>query len=110
MRILPDHRVPRRFSAALAGHRVTTASAMGWQSLRNGKLLRAAGDDGFDVLLTVDRNLRHEQNLSTLPITVVVLVATSNRLADLLPLVPALERALVGLAPRTLVEVSQPSP
>lgn len=60
---------------------------MGWHALRNGALLRAVAQDRFDVLLTVDRNLKREQNLATLPVAVVVLLARSNRLADLLPLV-----------------------
>lgn len=107
MRILLDHCVPKRFGGALGDHQVATAAGMGWQTLRNGALLRAAGQAGFDVLLTVDRNLKHEQNLRTLPVAVVVLIATSNRLADLLPLLPAVEVALAALAPRTLVEVAQ---
>jgi hypothetical protein len=110
MKILLDHCVPRRLGAALGSHEVGTAAGMGWSALRNGALLRAAAQHGFDALLTVDRNLKHEQNLAALPTAVVVLLATSNRLSDLLPLVPAVEDALAGLAPRTLVEVSRATP
>lgn len=109
MRILLDHGVPRRLGPALGGHQVSTAAEMGWHTLRNGKLLRAAADE-FDVLLTVDRNLKHQQNLNALPIAVVVLIGNSSRLADLLTLVPSLEGALQSLAPRTFLEVSLTPP
>jgi hypothetical protein len=77
---------------------------MGWEALRNGALLAAAAAD-FDCVLTVDQNLRHQQDLSKLPVAVVVLVARSNRLADLIPLAPSIEKALAALTPKTLVEV-----
>lgn len=108
MKILLDHCVPKRLGLALAGHHVATAAERGWHTLRNGKLLVAAAADGFDVLLTVDRNLNHQQNLAALPVTVVVLIAKSNALPDLLPLVPLLDETLSRLTPRTLVEVTQP--
>ena len=77
-----------------------------WEDLRNGKLLAAAAAQ-FDVLLTVDQNIKHQQNLATLPIAVVVMIAPSNTLEDLALLVPEVEEALQGLQPKTLVEVSQ---
>jgi hypothetical protein len=60
---------------------------MGWASKKNGQLLSLAQVD-FDIFLTSDRNLSHQQNLSTFDIAVVVLVAPSNRIDDLRPLVP----------------------
>lgn len=78
---------------------------MNWDQLKNGKLLSAAAEAGFEALLTTDRNLKYQQNLQRLPIAVVVLVAKTNRLADLVELVPLVERALKNVAPRTLVEV-----
>jgi hypothetical protein len=67
--------------------------------------VRFSGRRPLDVLLTVDRNLRHRQNLAHLPIAVIVLIANSNRLADLLSLIPQLETALAQLRPKTLIEV-----
>jgi hypothetical protein len=75
--------------------------------LRNGKLLAAASGE-FDVFLTVDKNLKHEQNLNALPIAIMVIMARSNRLADLLPFVAAIEERLPRLNPKTLVEVHLP--
>jgi hypothetical protein len=77
---------------------------MGWLGVKNGELLRLAGSE-FDAFITPDRNLRYQQNLSKLPISVVVVAAPSNELPALLPLVPDIERALATLRPRILVEV-----
>jgi hypothetical protein len=60
---------------------------MGWASKANGELLALAAAD-FDVFLTSDRNLSHQQNLSAFDLAVIVLVAASNRIHDLRPLVP----------------------
>jgi predicted nuclease of predicted toxin-antitoxin system len=85
VRVLLDECLPRRLKRDLVGHDARTTPEMGWASKRNGDLLRLAERD-FDVFLTVDRKLQHQQNLSTFNIAVVVLVAPSNTLADLQPL------------------------
>jgi hypothetical protein len=77
---------------------------MKWTSLDNGELLRRAAES-FDVVLTADQNIEFQQNLKTLPVAVVVLVAASNRLESLEPLVPELLRALETLQPKTFVRV-----
>ena len=89
MRVLLDECLPRRLKRDLTGHVARTAPEMGWAGKRNGDLLRLAAGE-FDAFLTVDRRLPREQELATLPIAVVVLVARSNRHLDLLPLVPAI--------------------
>ena len=88
MRVLLDECLPRRLKHVLIGHDVQTVPEMGWVGKRNGELLRLAARE-FDVFLTVDQRLQQEQQLSRFRIAVVVLVARSNRLLDLLPLVPA---------------------
>src|SRR5436190_26004 len=70
----------------------------------NGALLKQAAN-AFDVLLTADQNIEFQQNLTTLPIAVVVLVAESNRLESLQPLVPAVLAALATISPKTLVRI-----
>ena len=79
-------------------------AAVGWSGTENGELLRLAADS-FDVLLTADRNLEYQQNLTTLPISVVVLVAPTNRIESLAPLVPELLELLKALPPRRLVRI-----
>lgn len=87
MRVLLDECVPRRLKRELVGHDVKTAPEMGWASKKNGELLALAAVE-FDIFLTSDRNLSHQQNLSAFDIAVIVLVAASNRIDDLRPLVP----------------------
>jgi len=66
---------------------------MGWASKRNGELLQLAPRE-FDVFLTVDRNLEHQQNLASFDIAVMVLVSRSNRLDDLRPLMTTVRESL----------------
>ena len=104
MRLLLDESVPRRLRQSLPNHKVRTVVEMGWSGIKNGDLLRLAASD-FDVFITIDKNLQYQQNLSTLPIAVVVLRAQSNELHVLMPLVPDLETTLASLQPRRLVQI-----
>jgi hypothetical protein len=104
VRILLDESLPRPLTLLLPEHQVRTVAAMGWKGIRNSALLQLAAGD-FDVFLTADQNLEHQQNLAALPIAVVVLVAPTNRIASLRPLIPALLRTLETLALRQLVHV-----
>lgn len=104
MRLLLDESVPRRLRQSLPNHHIRTVGEMGWGGTKNGALLRLAASD-FDVFITVDKNLPYQQNLSTLPIAVVVLHALSNELQVLMPLVPKLEETLASLQPCRLVQI-----
>ena len=73
MRVLLDHSVPRGLRTVLAGVEVRHAFEMGWHELRNGDLLRAAEQDGFDVLVTSDKNIRHQIRLGGLRIAILEL-------------------------------------
>jgi hypothetical protein len=59
----------------------------------------------WDVLLTNDRNIKHQQNISGRNVSILVLCAKSNRIKDLLPLMPACARALISMTPGTVVEI-----
>jgi predicted nuclease of predicted toxin-antitoxin system len=87
MRILLDEDLPRRLCELLIGHDATTVPKAGWAGVKNGKLLSLAATE-FDLFVTMDQNLEYQQNLATLPIAVLVIVAVSNRLEHLRPLVP----------------------
>lgn len=104
MRLLLDESVPRRLRRALPSHSVKTAVEMGWSGVKNGALLLLAAEE-FDAFITVDQSLPYQQNIATLPVAVVVLVARSNELQALLPLVPRIEEALATLQPRSLIEI-----
>ena len=105
MRLLLDESVLNRLRSALPAHEVRTVVGMGWSGVKNGKLLALAAID-FDASLTVDKNLPYQQNLTALPISVVVLDAVSIELPALLPLVPNLERELSALKPRSYGRVT----
>lgn len=77
MKIILDHCVPRPLAAMLVGQHVNTTEKMGWQDESNGRLLALAAA-GFDALLTVDKSLSRQQNLTDLPIPVIVMRCRSN--------------------------------
>jgi hypothetical protein len=106
MRILLDECVPRPLRRHFAGHDVRTIRGMGWAGKKNGELLALMAADGFEVLLTVDRNIRFQQNLPAAGVAVLVLVAVRNRLADLLPLVPSALVALAAIKPGEVIEIT----
>ena len=93
MRVLLDECVPRRLKRELPGHEVHTVTERGWSGVKNGELL-ALADAEFDVFLTIDQNLKYQQNLTAFRIAVVLLVARNNRLQRLLPLMPEVRETL----------------
>jgi hypothetical protein len=106
MRILLDECVPRPLRRELPGHDVRTVPEMGWAGKRNGELLPLITAHNFAVFLTTDQNLRYQQNLRAAGIAVLVLVARTNRLGDLAPLMPTARATLATIQPGDLVEVS----
>jgi predicted nuclease of predicted toxin-antitoxin system len=89
MRILIDECVDERFRNALLDHDCQTARYAGLAGLENGELLRAAETAKFDVFLTVDQGFEYQQSLTGRKIAIIIFRTKSNRLKDLLPLVPA---------------------
>lgn len=106
MRILLDECVPRGLRRELAGHHVTTVPELGWSGKKNGELLQLMAGKNFEVLLTVDQSIRHQQNLHAAGIGVIVLLAVSNRLADLVPLMPSVHAALPSVKPGDVIEIN----
>lgn len=94
MRVLLDECVDRRLARQLSSHAVKTVPEMGWATIRNGDLL-ALAEKEFDVFVTVDRNLSFQQNLPRFKIAVLILRARTNRLIDLLPLMPKILEAIL---------------
>ena len=107
MRVLLDENLPHDLIAALAGHIVSTVQGMGWAGVENGELLRRASSH-VDAFVTMDRRLQQEQNLSVFPFGVVLIVARSNRVQDLLPLVPEVLAALGRIQAGRLEQVVRP--
>ena len=105
MRILLDENLDWRLSRDLPGHTVESVPLIGWRGLKNGALLTEA-EKAFDVLLTMDSNMMHQQDLTRFRIAIVVLKAQSNRLADTRPLMPKVLAALPTAKPGTPIIVS----
>lgn len=76
--ILFDHGTPKGLAPALSGHTVHTAQAKGWGTVSNGELSSAAEEAGFELLLTTDRRIRHQQNLRVRRIALVVLTGSTK--------------------------------
>ena len=102
MRILLDENLDWRLRRDLPGHQVESVPLLGWAGIENGALLRKAAEAGFELLVTMDGNMVHQQNIELQGIAVVALRATSNRLADTRPLMASLLTVLSGLKPGTL--------
>lgn len=107
MRVLLDECVPRRLKGELPGHDVRSVREMGWGGKRNGELLAAAVAEGFQIFLTVDRNLTHQQNWPKIGLVAVVLVAGDNSPSSLVPLMPKALALLPTLQPGSIVEVTE---
>ena len=105
MRILLDESVPEKLGKLLVGHTCSTVQRQGWASIKNGKLLALARDQ-FDLLLSADKGMEHQQNQDTLPVAILVVRARSNRIEDLARAVPAILAALDEIPPRGFRKVS----
>ena len=89
----------------LLGHTSISVQRRGWTSIKNGKLLTLAADE-FDVLLTADQGMAYQQNLKTLPVAVLIVLARSNRMEHLGPTVPSILQALETLQPRVVTKIA----
>jgi hypothetical protein len=83
MRILFDHGTPSGIAGSLSGHEVTEAIERGWDRISNGDLLKVAEAEKFDVLLTTDKGIRYQQNLTGRQIAIVVLGNSTWRIVRL---------------------------
>jgi hypothetical protein len=81
------------------------AVKIGWSGKKNGELLKLISQNGFTILLTTDQNLRYEQNLQQAGIAVIVLVAPTNKISDLLPLMPDVRNVLNTIATGEFIEI-----
>jgi len=109
MRFLLDECLPARLRRDLPGHEVHTVPRAGWAGIKNGQLLRLiAGSGDFDVFLTMDKSLPHQQQLRSLPFAVVVLRAKSNRYEDTRPLMPEVLRRMGEFKPGRVHSITAP--
>ncbi len=105
MKILLDENLDWRLQRELPGHEVKSVALIGWAGLKNGALLSKAEKE-FEVLITMDSNMVHQQNLPKYQIAVVALKARTNRLMNTQPLMPKVVAILPDLRPGTLTSIS----
>ncbi len=106
MRVLIDECAPRALKLHLTkhGHECQTVQEAGWSGKQNGELLRLA-ETVFDVMVTIDTNLRYQQNLVGRRIAIVILHCPSNRIEDLRKYFPDCVLALEKIQPGEIVQV-----
>ena len=108
MKVLLDECLPKKLKREVEADEVKTVPEVGWASKKNGELLRLEQLD-FDVLLTNDQNLEHQQNLRKFDLAFVVLVAPTNDIEDLRPLMPAANEAMKTIQPVEIQYISASS-
>ena len=101
MKVLLDECLPRKLKREVHADVVRTVPEMGWAGTKNGALLRLVERE-FDVFLTNDQSLEHQQNLKRFDLAVVVLVAVTNDIEDPKPLMPDANQAIKTISAREI--------
>lgn len=99
MRILFDECIPRKFKLQFPEHDCVTVPEAGFAGRKNGELLALAEQHAIQVFLTMDKGLQSQQSLGKRESALLLIRASSNRLADLLPHVAACRVALLSITP-----------
>ena len=108
IKLLLDESVPRRLARSFPeSFTIWTVQDMGWAGTANGLLLSFAAAEGFHALVPVDRDLEHQQNVSTLAIPVIIMLAPRSRLTELQPLVPWVASLLSSPLENRIYRVSE---
>ncbi len=94
MKILLDECVTKHLKPYLSDYEVSTVNQEKWNGLKNGELLTTAQEAGFQVLLSIDKNLQHQQNMENYIISIVILNSRSSKIEDLVEFVPNLKLQL----------------
>lgn len=104
MKILLDECVPRKLKRELPEYDVITVIQQGWSGKKNGELLSLMSAE-FDIFITIDQNMQYQQNLEGVAISIIVMVAPSNRLEALLPLVTKVRAAIVSAKSGEIIRI-----
>ncbi len=94
MKILLDECVTKHLKPHLTDHEVLTVREMQWSGIKNGKLMILCEEHGFDILLTIDKNLQYQQNLDKFSVIIVVLNSFISKEAELMMSLPAFRTQL----------------
>ncbi len=104
MRIILDECLPRRLIRDLQAYTATTVPRQGWAGKKNGELLRLIIPE-FDVFITLDSNLAHQQNLTGIDLCIITLHASNSRYETLQPMIPQVLDALSGAQPGSVIQI-----
>jgi len=104
MRIILDECLPRRLVRELPDHAVTTVPRQGWAGVTNGDLLDRIETE-FDVFITMDSNIVHQQNLDGLKICLIILHGPNSRYETLQPLLPRMREAIAKSTPGSVFHI-----
>ncbi len=91
MKILLDECVTKRIKPHLPQHEVATVAEKSWSGIKNGELIAAASEAGFDILLTIDKNLQYQQNISKYALIVIILNSPSSKPEVIVEYLPTFE-------------------
>ena len=105
MKILLDECLPLDFRHSFPHHDAHTTQWAGLKSKKNGELLLAAEAAGYDVLVTVDQGIPHQQYSASRKLSIIVVCSQTNQIEDLLPFVDAILNALKTITPGQIVAV-----
>ena len=105
MKILLDENLPHDFATSCPVTMFTQSDTAGGAAQRTESFLPLAAQAGFAAMVTMDTGVRYRQNLTTLPLTVVILSAASNDIDDLRPLIPELLDALNNMKPMSIIRI-----
>ena len=104
MRVLLDECVHAGITKVFSGHRVSTVPQAGWSGITNGRLLALIGGH-FDVFVTIDQNIRHQQNLAGLPFAIVFVSVPDNTVAAYVPLFDLMLRTVDAARPGDIAAI-----
>jgi predicted nuclease of predicted toxin-antitoxin system len=107
MKILLDENLPKQLKADFgAGYDIKTVRDMGWLGKKNGELLGLIVFNGFDFFVTIDKNLRHQQNLDRFDLKIFLLLAVNNRRETLQVLIEKIKDKLKDSNLQKITEIS----
>ncbi|HYA16797.1 MAG TPA: DUF5615 family PIN-like protein [Bryobacteraceae bacterium] len=106
MRIILDESVPQKLRLLIEGHTVVTVAFQGWSGLKNGELLTAAEQAGFELLITADQEISYQQNLKGRKMALMVL--STNNWDYIKAALARIIAAIAGVEPGSYAEIEIP--
>ena len=94
MKVLLDESVTKKLKSYLKEFEVYTVTELGWSGVKNGKLMTLCVENGFDLLLTIDKNLIHQQNLNKYKISIAVFDCATSKIEELVLFVPSFKEQI----------------